>query len=439
PTQTMPPEPGSPALGAGDWAAASQFTTDQRGFPRAVSDNVDIGSVEIQPGQAYCIVVNAANSGPGSLRQVVSNAPPNATITFDPGLSGQIITLDSGQIVLSSNLTIDASGLPYGLVINGHHASRIFTINNGATVNLVSLVLYNGYATNSYGGAVSNGPSSTAVIVNCLVISNSADIYGGGIVNNGIIYLNNSTLAGNHAGEFGGGLNNDGSVVFKQCTFTGNSALTGGGALSSGGAVNLIQSTLTGNSTSGFAGGIHSGGAGTLSISNSIVAGNNAANKPDLDSAYTGVTNLIGGTAQLAALGYYGGPTPTMPPLPGSPVIAAGNAGIATGLGNDQRGFPRIVGGQTDLGAVELQSPPANPPVLENAVWYGGGGGAGAFQFTMSSAPGADFTVLSATNVALPLTNWTVLGEVMQPLPGQYQFVDPGATNAVRFYRVRSP
>jgi hypothetical protein len=61
-------------------------------------------------------------------------------------------------------------------------------------------------------------------------------------------------------------------------------------------------------------------------------------------------------------------------------------------------------------------------------------------QFTFTDAPAADFTVLTATNVSLALTNWTVLGEVQQVAPGQYQFTDPqAATNPARFYRVRSP
>jgi len=42
----------------------------------------------------------------------------------------------------------------------------------------------------------------------------------------------------------------------------------------------------------------------------------------------------------LAALGYYGGPTQTMIPLPGSPAICFITPSAATG--NDQRGLPRV-------------------------------------------------------------------------------------------------
>jgi len=64
----------------------------------------------------------------------------------------------------------------------------------------------------------------------------------------------------------------------------------------------------------------------------------------------------------------------------------------------------------------------------------------GDFQFAFSNTNCATFTVLATTNMALPLSNWTVLGSVPEISPGQFQFTDPQATNsAQRFYRVRSP
>jgi hypothetical protein len=49
-------------------------------------------------------------------------------------------------------------------------------------------------------------------------------------------------------------------------------------------------------------------------------------------------------------------------------------------------------------------------------------------------------TILTTTNLLLPLTNWTVLGTLTDSPPGHFQFTDPQATNRpLRFYRVRSP
>ncbi len=66
--------------------------------------------------------------------------------------------------------------------------------------------------------------------------------------------------------------------------------------------------------------------------------------------------NIVGVNPLLAPLGNYGGPTQTMPPLPGSPVIGAGSTPlIPTGVTTDQRGEPRTVNGKVDIGAVESQ------------------------------------------------------------------------------------
>lgn len=64
----------------------------------------------------------------------------------------------------------------------------------------------------------------------------------------------------------------------------------------------------------------------------------------------------------------------------------------------------------------------------------------GSFQFAFTNAPGVVFGMLVSSNSSLPLSNWTTLGRVTEISPGQFQFTDPqAATNAQRFYRLRSP
>ncbi len=64
----------------------------------------------------------------------------------------------------------------------------------------------------------------------------------------------------------------------------------------------------------------------------------------------------------------------------------------------------------------------------------------GVFNFSFTNTPGASFTVLTTTNVGLPLSNWTVLGGLVEISPGQFKFTDPQATtNQQRFYCVRTP
>jgi hypothetical protein len=64
----------------------------------------------------------------------------------------------------------------------------------------------------------------------------------------------------------------------------------------------------------------------------------------------------------------------------------------------------------------------------------------GRFQFAFSNNdPGVSFTVLTATNPSLPLSNWTVAGPATNTAPGLFQFSTDTTNNPQGFYRVRSP
>ena len=64
----------------------------------------------------------------------------------------------------------------------------------------------------------------------------------------------------------------------------------------------------------------------------------------------------------------------------------------------------------------------------------------GSFQLVYTNAPYGTNTVLTSTDMTMPLTNWTALGSGMEVSPGQFQFIDPQATNLPqRFYRISSP
>jgi hypothetical protein len=79
---------------------------------------------------------------------------------------------------------------------------------------------------------------------------------------------------------------------------------------------------------------------------------------------------------------------------------------------------------------------PVPPIALTNPARVSGG----AFQFAFTNVPGLSFTAFAATNVALPLTNWTRLGAVAEVAPGQFQFTHAQAGNDPSlYYRVRSP
>jgi hypothetical protein len=76
------------------------------------------------------------------------------------------------------------------------------------------------------------------------------------------------------------------------------------------------------------------------------------------------------------------------------------------------------------------------PPTLTGAQWLG----AGVVRFSFTNNPDATFTVLSATNLSLPLTNWAVMGAPSNVGSGVFQFTSQPTTNdATRFYTIRSP
>ena len=64
----------------------------------------------------------------------------------------------------------------------------------------------------------------------------------------------------------------------------------------------------------------------------------------------------------------------------------------------------------------------------------------GVFRFFFTNTPGANSTMLSTTNVSLPLNNRTALGSLVEISPGQFRFTHSKATtNEQHFYCVRAP
>jgi prepilin-type processing-associated H-X9-DG protein len=65
--------------------------------------------------------------------------------------------------------------------------------------------------------------------------------------------------------------------------------------------------------------------------------------------------------------------------------------------------------------------------------------GSGTVQFSFTNIPSASSTILSTTNLSLPLSEWAVIGAATENPPGQYQFIDTEAAVTQRYYIVRSP
>lgn len=299
------------------------------------------------------IVTNLLNTGSGSLRQTITDAPSGSTINFAPSLAGQTIFLAGGQIAINKSLIIDGSALDPGIAISGNNFIRIFEVTATHSVTLVGLTLRNGSA--NFGGAILNNGGNLTVS-GCTLRGNSAQ-HGGAIRSNTVLNgvkttLVNSTITGNIASIRGGGIDNfQGLTEVIHCTITGNTAPTGeGGGIGSLGDTATLTSVghsiITGNS----------GGdvdlPGSSPFNSFLSLGRNLIGNGDAASAFTASGDLTGAIPLLAPLGDYGGPTATMPPLPGSPAIEGGIM-LSSTPATDQRLAIRPGIQLPDSGAVE--------------------------------------------------------------------------------------
>ena len=200
---------------------------------------------------------------------------------------------------------------------------------------------------------IGNAPAGTAphVIRNSSFTNNSGAYSGGGLFFYSDVNIYNSTFAGNTSGACAGILGSPANSSNSHLTFVTVSSNSSGVCLS-GTTNNMVGTVIAGNMGADING-------------NGTITGDHNALGPftsHIDATTYSLTNFL--YPQLAALAWNGGPTDTMLPDATSMLIDAGPTTWTpfTGDAFDQRGngFSRIVGGQSDIGAVERASAP--PP-----------------------------------------------------------------------------
>jgi hypothetical protein len=318
----------------------------------------------------------------------------NVSVT-DSSVSGNQATgTESGGGAINSeggNVTVVRSTLNNNTTPGLEDGGAI--LSSGGNVSLTDSALIGNRATGTGGGpegrtsegggAIETEGGNVIGVRSTISNNTTAGVEGGGGIatEGGDVTLTNSTLSGNTA-TFSGSVGN---------------RRGGGGAIETEGAdINLVNCTIFGNSTAGLTGG---GGLdpkgdfrtqGTITLLNTIVAGNRATHGPGPDIAgivassshsligdgsTTGLVNgkngnLVGSTGHtinplLGPLQINGGLTPTLALLAGSPAIDAGDdsvLGPPHNLTTDQRGAPRKVGLHVDIGAFEFVPQPPPPP-----------------------------------------------------------------------------
>jgi hypothetical protein len=261
------------------------------------------------------------------------------------------------------------------------------------------------------GGGIYIGQSHIVTLNDCVIKDNVA-WDGGGICNNGQLYMNRCTVSGNSAYGMGGGIynglgvfaiidDNDGQapgrMFLTNCTISGNSAIEpetyykrtptfgtaivnakvisgDGGGIFNAGNMELLNCTIAKNSAEEYGGGFANIVFDTATFKNTIVANNTAGqsgtnngyNPPpaliislghNLDSEnscqFNQAGDLINTDPLLGPLQDNGGPTSTCALPITSPAVDAGDNNGAPAT--DQRGVSRPQGIYVDIGAYELE------------------------------------------------------------------------------------
>jgi hypothetical protein len=215
-------------------------------------------------------VTNGNDSGPGSLRQALTDANDADTIVF--AVTGTI-GLTSGGLLVAKNITISGPGSNQ-LSIDGNQAVLVFGIFPGKTATISGLTIRNAEA----GAGVWN-EQGTLTVSNCAVTGNS---YEGLFNDEGTLNVNNCVISGNS----GPGLSTyHGVTNVSNCVVSGNSS--GGlvndgphggpspppkGPVGSAGSMTIADSIISDNLGPGV-----SNVAGFLTVLDSTLSGNSAA------------------------------------------------------------------------------------------------------------------------------------------------------------------
>ncbi len=342
------------------------------------------------------VVSSAADSGAGSLRAALATADSsgtNVTVCIDPSTVTTPILISSVLGYTGAHeLDIDGNGA----TVRSNGSSGILDVSSGADLVVNDLTLTGGHA--SSGAGIYSGEGGLVTVVRSTIEDNVATEDGGGISASDTVVMD-STIADNQAGEGGGGGFSTGTLQAVNSTITGNSdGVDVGGGASVYSSISLLYTTVTDNTGTQGANLQLNSDAGVLTSYASVVADpHGSANCHQAsttsegynysDDASCGFTDTAQGDRQsagspmLGTLADNGGPTETLLPATGSPLIDAipTNAcpppdvasAVTARLVNtawqaDQRGVTRPQQGGCDIGSVEVE--PAAPTTTTTAA-----------------------------------------------------------------------
>ena len=190
---------------------------------------------------AQIIVTNEKELGGAglNLRQAVADASSGDTILFSGDLSEKSLEIAFGEIYIDKDLVTEGLGATSLISIEGNGSSRLIRVAEGAELTLRYLKLSGGREFSDYGGGIIN--DGTVNLEDCEIHQCEATS-GGGISNagelncSGILFKNNEAKNLSNLQLGGGALLNTGTSTLSGCRFENNAVtgvIFGGGAIHS--------------------------------------------------------------------------------------------------------------------------------------------------------------------------------------------------------------
>jgi hypothetical protein len=305
-----------------------------------------------------------------------------------------------------------------------------------------------GAGANGAGGAL-GAEAGTFVVVNSTFSSNSAVGSSGGAGGQGGMqeYADLGPGTGGNGGNGGNGMGgaigiSGGLGALTNVTLSDDISLAGAEGPGGAGGGSSIGGTNGTSGTNGLAGvsmgetiGVSGGtvvmlnsilscGSGLTNGFGGIVDAGYNLNSDSVDYLTNG-TSLNGVDIGLGLYGYYGGFTPTVPLLAGSPAIDAADPSFYPT--NDQRGVIRPQESGPDIGAFEYTSVAVQPTVQTST--QGGG-----LTLGWNALPGLPYQIQSTTNLSQGV--WSNVGGVVVATNLAMVVSEVVTNSAQGFYRV---
>ena len=225
-------------------------------------------------------VTSAAETGAGTLKQLITDATAGDIITFNiASMGGNTIMLNL-PVDISKNLTI--RGPEGGIILDGDNFSRVITVYDAVVARLENLKLQHGTDAEDLVGGVLNMGELT--MINCVVSDNTET--DAGLAVGGILQFYD-------LGALPANIDPNDILNLVNCTITGNTGepADGTGGIYGDGTVNIYNTIIYGNT-----GGSYTDADGTMTIAKSYnsLYGNNV-----LSQITAGASNLFGQDPQF--------------------------------------------------------------------------------------------------------------------------------------------